>query len=110
MAISSAVRILEWRVVRHAEEKPDEGTQKAEEAWPLSEREPSVKMLIVSGSEDQNCSAKRATARYGLANASFLDKGNLMKTAGKGSQGGEGETGGEEEGSEEREKRGMLMA
>ena len=105
MAISSAVSILEWRVMRQAGEKSRDGTTNADDAAPFSLREPSVKILRLSAGNEPNNSRKRDEARVGLETATFFDSGNLMSWQGEDSQGGEGETGGEGEGGWLRGKR-----
>ena len=59
MAISSAVSILEWRVMRQAGEKSRDGTTNADDAAPFSLREPSVKILRLSAGNEPNNSRKR---------------------------------------------------
>ena len=89
MAISSAVSILEWRVMRQAGEKSRDGTTNADDAAPFSLREPSVKILRLSAGNEPNNSRKRDEARVGLETATFFDSGNLMSWQGVDSQGGE---------------------
>ena len=67
-------------------------------------------MLRLSGGRELNISRNIEAVRAVLADASFFERGNLVKGQTSGCQGGERGTGGDERGGEERGKTKILSA